>query len=128
VTYDDSKIKPDSIIESIEKAGYGASLKDDAESGHIDLAISGMSCAMCSARIEKAVKALDDNIQIDINLSTNRARVVYDAANVKSQQIIKAVRSAGYDAEAIDDSIDREKELRDRERRHLRILVTASQF
>ena len=126
VIFDESRISSPAIIESIEKAGYGASLRENRETASMDLAIAGMSCAMCSARIEKAVKAIDSNIGIDINLAMNRARVIYDPAEVKSQQIIRAIESAGYGVEPLDGMVDREKELRDRERRHLKILVTAS--
>ena len=57
--------------------------------------ISGMSCAACSARVEKAVSALDGVDKCSVNLLTNSMTTVGDATEA---QIIAAVQNAGYGA------------------------------
>ncbi len=57
--------------------------------------ITGMSCAACSARIEKAVSAVDGVDQCSVNLLTN-SMIVEGAA--KDDVIISAVINAGYGA------------------------------
>ena len=60
--------------------------------------ISGMSCAACSARGEKAVKNLKGIKEVNVNLLTNSMLVSYDEP-LTSQEIIKAVTNAGYGAQ-----------------------------
>ena len=55
--------------------------------------ITGMSCAACSARVEKAVKALPDAGEVNVNLLTNSMSI---SGNVPDADVIKAVRDAGY--------------------------------
>lgn len=57
--------------------------------------VTGMSCAACSARVEKAVAKVDGVEQVSVNLLTNTMQVEGSAA---PQQIIEAVVQAGYGA------------------------------
>ena len=59
--------------------------------------ISGMSCAACSARVEKAVSKLEGVEHCSVNLLTNSMEVKGRAAE---EEIISAVKKAGYGAEA----------------------------
>ena len=63
-------------------------------------AITGMSCAACSARVEKAVNKLEGVKKAEVNLLTNSMKVEFDSpASIES--IIKAVEKAGYGASMI---------------------------
>lgn len=57
--------------------------------------VTGMSCAACSARIEKAVRAVDGVTDCSVSLLTNSMRVEGTAA---PQDVIAAVEAAGYGA------------------------------
>lgn len=57
--------------------------------------VTGMSCASCSARVEKAVSKLDGVTSCSVNLLTNSMVV---EGNATSGEIIKAVEAAGYGA------------------------------
>ncbi len=57
--------------------------------------VSGMSCAACSARVEKAVKSVNGVTACSVNLLTN-SMVVEGAAS--EEEIISAVEKAGYGA------------------------------
>ena len=57
--------------------------------------ISGMSCAACSARVEKAVSAVDGVTACCANLLTNSMTV---EGNADEQAIVSAVEKAGYSA------------------------------
>ena len=63
--------------------------------------ISGMSCAACSARVERAVKNLKGVKEVNVNLLTNTMLVSYDES-LTSQQIIEAVVKSGYGASLVD--------------------------
>ena len=57
--------------------------------------ITGMSCAACSARVEKAVSEVDGVTECSVNLLTN-SMIVEGTAD--SAAIITAVENAGYGA------------------------------
>ena len=57
--------------------------------------ITGMTCAACSARVEKAVSSLDGVTECAVSLLTNSMSV---EGNVSDADIIKAVTDAGYGA------------------------------
>ena len=57
--------------------------------------VTGMSCAACSARVEKAVSALPDVSECAVNLLTNSMSVEGSASE---EEIIQAVEAAGYGA------------------------------
>ncbi len=60
--------------------------------------ITGMSCAACSARVEKSVSALPGMKQCSVNLLKNSMVVNYDGSALTSAQIVQAVEKAGYGA------------------------------
>lgn len=60
--------------------------------------VTGMTCASCSARVEKAVSKLAGVNQAAVNLLTNSMEVNYDETQLTSENIIKAVEDAGYGA------------------------------
>ena len=59
--------------------------------------IMGMSCAACSARVDKAVRHLAGVREVSVNLLTNSMLVSYDAP-LTSEMICAAVEHAGYGA------------------------------
>ncbi|WP_034348895.1 heavy metal translocating P-type ATPase [Noviherbaspirillum massiliense] len=80
-----------SIEQAVEKAGYSLARKE------LDLAIKGMSCASCVARVEKALLKVDGVISASVNLATESARVQV-SPGVTPAALIQAVEAAGYDA------------------------------
>lgn len=63
----------------------------------IDLAISGMSCASCVTRVEKALQRVPGVANASVNLATEQARVEA-AGGVELEALIAAVRKGGYGA------------------------------
>jgi Cu+-exporting ATPase len=67
----------------------------------VDLALEGMTCAACAARIEKVLNRLP-GVTARVNFAVEKARVDYAPGSVDLDRIIGAVRKAGYGAHAID--------------------------
>jgi Cu+-exporting ATPase len=61
------------------------------------LTVSGMSCASCSANVEKALKGASGVETAVVNLATNKAMVSYDPAKASWRTLKKAVDEAGYE-------------------------------
>ncbi len=67
----------------------------------IDLQISGMTCASCVARVEKALRKIPGVKEASVNLATERAAVQAGSA-VTADVLAAAVRHAGYEVATIE--------------------------
>lgn len=63
----------------------------------IELNIGGMTCAACSATIERNVKKMPGVNQIQVNLITKKAVALIDVELVDPSKIIKTINKLGYD-------------------------------
>ena len=61
-------------------------------------AVTGMTCAACSAHVEKAVSRLSGVQSAPVNLMLGSLTVTYDETTVTESDIIAAVKAAGYGA------------------------------
>src|ERR687895_287124 len=68
-----------------------------ATSERLELPITGMTCASCANRIERKLNKLD-GVSATVNYATEKAKVEYDSAAVAPEQLIAAVKAAGYQA------------------------------
>ena len=59
--------------------------------------VSGMTCAACQASVEKSVSKVPGVQEVSVSLLTNSMQVEHDEG-VGAEEIIAAVRHAGYDA------------------------------
>ena len=84
----------------------GAALATD------DISISGMTCASCVMRVEKALKKLPGVQQATVNLATESARVTFDPALASAGRLRRAIRDAGYEPRTAAQADDVENESR----------------
>jgi len=92
VKYDPEKVSMDDLIKAIEETGYGVA----RESREVLVNVGGMTCAMCVATIEKALKKLPGIEEASVNLGSERARVVYDPNLLGMEEIRHAIEETGY--------------------------------
>lgn len=100
------------LKQAVEKAGYG--LVEPTQIRQINLDIEGMTCASCSAAVERAIKKQSGVQSVSVNLTTNKATLSYDPSVIKLSTIKQAVEKAGYKANDIQvekDVDDKRKEL-----------------
>ncbi|SMB80520.1 Cu+-exporting ATPase [Pasteurella testudinis DSM 23072] len=134
--------EPSALIAVVEKAGYQAQLTTVGESDAFpktepktaaqttqpdqnlpatQLLLSGMTCASCVLKVEKALAAVPQVAKVNVNLADNSAIVYGQAA---PNELLSAVERAGYAAEIVEDQHLRrekqrhnsEKEIRQRKR------------
>ncbi len=116
VEFDTEKTTPNKLVDIIEHTGYTVPLVQKT------ILIKGMTCAACSTRVEKVLNRLDGITSATVNLSTNKATVEYPSGVVDEQTLIDAVKKAGYGAEIeYEKDLDREKEMREKEIKSLKI-------
>ncbi|MEN8649346.1 heavy metal translocating P-type ATPase [Streptomyces sp. 21So2-11] len=63
----------------------------------VELAIGGMTCASCAARIEKKLNRMD-GVEATVNYSTEKAKVTYRGEDVSVADLIATVEATGYSA------------------------------
>jgi P-type Cu+ transporter len=90
VEYDPGAVKPEALIGAIESAGYGAEVRETS------FDVSGMTCASCVGRVEKALRKVPGVLDVSVNLATERARVEYLPGVVEVRDFERAVEGAGY--------------------------------
>ena len=62
----------------------------------VSFPVTGMTCASCSTRVEKALKKVAGVEAAQVNLATEQATVSFDPQQVRPEQLVAAVEGAGY--------------------------------
>ncbi|MBC3898149.1 heavy metal translocating P-type ATPase [Acetobacterium malicum] len=128
VEYDEAETSRQKIDEAIEKAGYGT--VEITAINEVTIPIGGMTCAACSARVEKVLNKLEGVTAATVNLATEKATVHYDSQQVKLSTIKQAIEKTGYQALEIEkkNAVDEDKMRKEKEIRTLKtkLIVSAS--
>jgi len=111
VEYDSAQVNLRDLERAVTDAGYGTVNET------VIVRIGGMTCVTCQKTVTDALGHLDGVVQVSVNLSTEKAMIVYNPRMVDIAAIKKAVEAAGYEylgLEGEDDiaSKQREKDLR----------------
>ena len=104
---------------------FGRCLDEAAGHWESQLVIGGMYCAACALTIEDALRTVPGVGEVQVSAATERARVVWHAAQTQPSRLLQAIETAGYSAQpAMDASV---RELRRKESRQMlwRWLVAA---
>jgi Cu+-exporting ATPase len=89
--------------------------------------ITGMSCASCSARVEKQLNNKEGIHTATVNLATNRATITYDNSKIKVTEILKLIEELGYGAKIQEEeNKDTDKEQREKEIKSLKLQLVLS--
>lgn len=81
------------LVEAVTEAGY------EVPGRHLELAITGMNCASCAGRVERALLAVPGVEAAAVNVASDRATVTA-APWVAEADLVGAVAAAGYAAAA----------------------------
>ena len=88
----------------------------------VELAIEGMTCASCAARIEKRLNRLQ-GVEASVNFASEHAAVAFDPGQLSVEDLIGAVETAGYHASLPREALGEEDPAR---QYRLRLLVAVS--
>ncbi|SCX50249.1 heavy metal translocating P-type ATPase [Nitrosospira sp. Nsp1] len=105
VEFDAATTQPEDLVRSIEKAGFHVVPQS------VQLQITGMTCAACSGRIEKALNKLP-GVTATVNLATEIAHASFSPGATAVDDLIAAVARAGYGASEISDTSRTEEKAR----------------
>ncbi|MBW2467028.1 MAG: heavy metal translocating P-type ATPase, partial [Deltaproteobacteria bacterium] len=82
-------------------AGLGFELVIPGSEVTLNLAIKGMTCASCSARIEKVVGGLDGVRSMQVNLAAETGKAVFNPERINKRKIVETIAGLGFEAEAL---------------------------
>jgi Cu+-exporting ATPase len=68
----------------------------------VELAVQGMTCGACAAKIEKELNHIP-GIEAAVNYATETAMVAYDGDTVTESAVLSAITKIGYSAHVLDD-------------------------
>src|SRR5258708_24945345 len=112
------------LAEAIQRAGY------DVPHETRELAISGMTCATCAGRGEKALLAVPGVVRAEVNLASEKASVEGIAGVLRPADLLVAAQRAGYDAELRTGDVERDRQIfaaeEDRLKRETRRVLAAA--
>ena len=94
VTFEDTSADASAVADAVFKAGYMPGSKTT------ELAVTGMTCASCVGRVEKALRAVPGVLKADVNLATETARIEA-VATTPEADLLRAVEKAGYSAQPV---------------------------
>ncbi|MFB6469432.1 heavy metal translocating P-type ATPase [Cytobacillus sp. Hz8] len=95
VVFNPSEASVEDIISKVKKTGYGV------QEEKIKLNIFGMTCAACATRIEKGLNKVKGVTSASVNLATEKASIEFIPGATNVEQLIAAVKKAGYDAKVL---------------------------
>ncbi|EXJ14442.1 CopZ family metallochaperone [Imhoffiella purpurea] len=96
--FDPAALQPEAILDSIAESGYTPVVEEH------EVGVGGMTCASCSARVERALSKLHGVVQASVNLATERATVRYLPATLSPDEIARAIDDAGYEPRPLTDA------------------------
>ncbi|GLK92018.1 heavy metal translocating P-type ATPase [Pseudomonas turukhanskensis] len=85
------------LIEAVQGAGYSV------PSQRLELAITGMTCASCAGRIERALAQVPGVSAVSVNLATERAHLEL-LGNTDPAPLLAAIHNAGYSASVVSEA------------------------
>jgi Cu+-exporting ATPase len=92
IKYNSAVTNVEALQKKIIDLGYGVAMESK------EFTITGMTCAACSARIEKGLNKLDGISKATVNLALETASVEYNSSGVSVQDIMARVEKLGYGA------------------------------
>lgn len=111
ISFDEGKLSVVDIQTAVEKAGY----KAISDSVSKTLKIEGMTCASCAKTVERVTRKLEGVIEANVNIATEKLSISYEPSKVKIIDIKKSVEKAGYKAIEEENTVDTDKERKEKE-------------
>jgi len=105
IRYAEATITAAKLVETVRKTGF------EVPPATVELAIGGMTCAACAARIEKQLNKLE-GVEAAVNFASEKAHVRYVPGLADADQLLATVAGTGYTATISSDDTRGEEKAR----------------
>jgi Cu+-exporting ATPase len=103
ITIDPKLLQLEDVVAKIHSSGYGVT------TAKVEMPVTGMTCANCSANIERALnKKTAGVVKAGVNFATERVSVEYIPGAINVDDIVAAIEKAGYGAIPPEEGFDEE--------------------
>jgi Cu+-exporting ATPase len=128
ISFDPQHLHVKDVVAKIQGSGYSV------PTNKVELAVTGMTCANCSANIERALnKKVAGVVNASVNFASERAAVEYIPGMATVDEMIAAIEAAGYgvispeeiSGEEDAEQIARQAEIRDQTRKFITGVIFA---
>jgi Cu+-exporting ATPase len=99
VTFNPDKSSREKLIEIVKNTGYGVK----EEKTKVSFGIDGMTCASCSAAVEKALNKSEGVYGANVNIATEKGTVEYDPEVLSKNDFREIVKNSGYELSRFED-------------------------
>ena len=117
ISYDETRLDAKTLVDAVREVGYSPVVSS------MEIGVGGMTCANCSARVERALNTLPGVIEANVNLATERATIRYMPATIGPDDITRSIQDSGYEPRPLVDDEEMEaREQAERDRRRVAML------
>lgn len=102
IKFDAATMSPADIQKKIRDLGY------DVVTEKIEFDITGMTCAACSARIEKGLNKMEGILNANVNLALEKASIEFNPSIITPKEMVQKVEKLGYGASVKNDTNEQE--------------------
>jgi Cu+-exporting ATPase len=96
------------VIQAVELLGYIPRVAE------VEIAVDGMTCANCSARVERTLNRHPAVVEASVNLATEKAWVRYVPASIDVDGLMQLISDVGYQPRLVAEQQDQEEAARTR--------------
>ena len=120
IEFDEGSIKESNLADTVKSIGYTLSGMEQTEediakekSKKISIKVVGMDSPHCAMVVSSAIKKLEGIMNVDVDFSNKRAKVVFETAKLDTKKILDVISDAGYkpieEKGGPEDALDKEK-------------------
>ncbi|NLM98344.1 MAG: heavy-metal-associated domain-containing protein, partial [Halanaerobiaceae bacterium] len=91
--FDPSLTNEEKLADAVRAAGYDVKVRKEK----VTIKIGGMTCASCSAAVERALNRAEGIYQASVNIATERAVVEYDPERISREELREIIKNTGYE-------------------------------
>jgi Cu+-exporting ATPase len=99
ITFDPAQSSREQLIEVVKNSGYGVK----EEKAKTSFKIGGMTCASCSAAVEKALNKSEGIYEANVNIATEKGSVEYNPEVLSKNDFREIVKNSGYELLSFED-------------------------
>jgi len=101
ITFNPNQSSREKLVEVVKNTGYG--VKEEKEK--LSFEIDGMTCASCSAAVEKALNKSEGVYEANVNIATEKGTVEYNPEILSKNDFREIVKNSGYELSRFEDEV-----------------------
>ncbi len=104
LAWEPAVIPLEEVAEKVKGLGFELEMPSDEVT--LNLALKGMTCASCSARIEKVVSAMAGVRSMQVNLAAETGTAIFEPGTISKRKIVETIGSLGFEASPVAEEED----------------------